>query len=284
MQRYALLLGLAVSLVVTGCGPSVNVQQERDGLLVVDREWSASTRDIDKFISYFASDASVYAPGMPLTTGVDMFRKTFTEMSAAPGFALQWTPSKAEVSAEGNLGHTAGTYEMTMGGVTEKGKYLTVWKKVDSVWKVTDDIFNTSEGQPPIAHVAMTARDITWGDAPPVLPPGAKLAVLSGDPGKAVPFVVRLQMPAGYRIAAHWHPTDENVTVLSGTFAFGMGDKFDAAALKDLPAGGFVALPANMHHFAMAKTAATVQLDGPGPFVINYIDPADDPSKMMMKK
>lgn len=103
--------------------------------------------------------------------------------------------------------------------------------------------------------------------------------VVSGDPGKVGPFAVRLKMPAGYKIAPHWHPTDEHVTVLSGTLALGMGERFDKAAMKDLPAGAYGLLPAEMRHFAMAKTAAIVQVHGTGPFVLTYVNPADDPSK-----
>jgi hypothetical protein len=86
-------------------------------------------------------------------------------------------------------------------------------------------------------------------------------------------------MPAGYTIKPHWHPTDENVTVLSGTFSLGMGEKFDKATMKDLPAGGFALLPAEMRHYAVAKTAAVVQVHGQGPFALTYVNPADDPSK-----
>jgi hypothetical protein len=123
-----------------------------------------------------------------------------------------------------------------------------------------------------------------WGPAPPVFEKGASLAVISGDPSKQGPFVVRLKMPAGYKIAPHWHPTDENVTVISGTFALGMGEKFETTALKSLPAGGIGVMPAEMRHFAMAKTAATVQVHGMGPFVLNYVNPADDPSKRAAMK
>jgi hypothetical protein len=105
------------------------------------------------------------------------------------------------------------------------------------------------------------------------------MAVISGDPSKAEPFVIRGQFPAGYRVAAHWHPTAENMTVLSGTVALGMGDKFDEAGLKDLPAGSYAVLPAEMRHFFMSKTAATIQVHGMGPFAVNYVNPADDPSK-----
>jgi quercetin dioxygenase-like cupin family protein len=129
------------------------------------------------------------------------------------------------------------------------------------------------------AHVFVTPADVKWGEPPPVLAKGVMFTVVSGDPGKAGAFTVRLKMPAGYKIAPHWHPTDEHVTVLSGTFALGMGEKFDAATMKDLPAGSYGLLPAEMRHFAMAKTAAVVQVHGTGPFVLNYVNPADDPSR-----
>jgi hypothetical protein len=90
-------------------------------------------------------------------------------------------------------------------------------------------------------------------------------------------------MPAGFKIAPHWHPADEHVTVLSGTFSVGMGEKFDRTVMKDLPAGGYGLLPAEMRHFAMAKTAAAIQVHGTGPFALTYVNPADDPSKRPVK-
>ena len=132
--------------------------------------------------------------------------------------------------------------------------------------------------QEPKAHIALTPADVKWGPAPPALQKGAELAVVSGNPGAAGPFVIRLKVPAGYKIAPHWHPTDEHVTVISGTFALGMGEKFDAKAMKEMPAGSYGMLPAEMRHYAMAKTAAIVQVHGMGPFVLNYVNPADDPT------
>jgi quercetin dioxygenase-like cupin family protein len=92
------------------------------------------------------------------------------------------------------------------------------------------------------------------------------------------PATVRLKMPAGYKIPPHWHPTDENVTVISGIFAVGMGDTLDKKHSKRLRAGGFGLVPANMHHFAWAKTDVVVQINLMAPFQITYVNPADDPS------
>ena len=133
-------------------------------------------------------------------------------------------------------------------------------------------------------HVLSTPTDLKWGAAPPVFEKGASFTVVSGDPSKDGIYVVRLKMPAGYRINPHWHPTDEHVTVISGTFALGMGEKFDKATMKDLPAGGYALLPAQMRHYAMAKTASTVQVHGMGPFALTYVNSADDPTKRAATK
>lgn len=144
----------------------------------------------------------------------------------------------------------------------------------------------TSMGQEATAPTYVIAKpaDLKWGDPPPVFEKGALFTVIAGNPGEAGPYVVRLKVPAGYRINPHWHPADENVTVISGTLAIGMGETFDKATMTELPAGGFVLLPAEMRHFAMAKTAAIVQVHGMGPFKLTYVNPADDPSTRHVAK
>jgi quercetin dioxygenase-like cupin family protein len=138
--------------------------------------------------------------------------------------------------------------------------------------------------EPSTEHKAMAPNDLQWGEAPPVFKKGAKMAVLYGDPSKAGElFIVRLKMPAGYRIMPHWHPTDENITVISGSFSVGMGDKFDATA-QVLPTGGFASMPAKMHHFASARGETVVEVSAMGPFKITYVNPADDPSKQAAAK
>ena len=124
----------------------------------------------------------------------------------------------------------------------------------------------------------MNTKEMKWGDAPPSLPKGAKITVLSGDPGKPGPFVARLQVPASYKIAPHWHSTDEDLTVISGTFYFGEGDKMDMKASHAMTAGGFHHLPAKTHHYAYSKGPTVVQINAMGPFDIVYVDPKDDPA------
>ena len=126
----------------------------------------------------------------------------------------------------------------------------------------------------------MNPSQVKWGDAPPVFMKGAKMAVLMGDPGKAGPFVARLQVPASYKIMPHWHSIDEDLTVISGSFFLGEGDKMDKKGAHEIKAGGFHHLPAKTHHYAFSKGPAVVQINGMGPFDLVYIDPKDDPSKM----
>jgi quercetin dioxygenase-like cupin family protein len=128
-----------------------------------------------------------------------------------------------------------------------------------------------------------SAAVIKWGPPPPVFPAGAKFAVIDGDPAGKGLVTVRFEMPAGYKIAPHWHPTDEHITVLSGTFAVGMGDTLDMAHSKTLSAGGYAVAPATMHHYAWTKTGAIIQVHMVGPFAITYVNPADDPSQNAKK-
>jgi hypothetical protein len=135
----------------------------------------------------------------------------------------------------------------------------------------------------PASHTLVTPLEVQWVDPPPALPKGATVAILAGDPTKPAPFVIRVKAPAGYRIMPHWHPTNENVTVLSGTLAIGMGEKFDRAALKALPAGSYTLMPAEMRHFATARTPTVFQIHGTGPFTLTYVNPDDDPRKAATK-
>ena len=137
---------------------------------------------------------------------------------------------------------------------------------------------------PTPGQIYMNMSEVKWGDAPPVFPKGAKMAVLAGDPGKPGPFVARLMTPANYKIAPHWHSADEDLTVISGTFYLAEGDKLDTKNAHAMKAGGFHHLPAKTHHFAYSKGPTVVQINSMGPFDITYLDPADDPSKAAAKK
>lgn len=133
----------------------------------------------------------------------------------------------------------------------------------------------TASGQK--SDAAASGQNFKWGPAPAVFPAGAQMAVLEGDPGGNGLFTVRLRLPDGYKIAPHTHPTDENVTVISGTFRVGMGDKFENKGMLTLHAGAFVTAPQKMAHYAVASGETVVQVHAIGPFALTYVNPADMP-------
>ncbi|MEA2693452.1 MAG: hypothetical protein QOJ16_2839 [Acidobacteriota bacterium] len=137
-----------------------------------------------------------------------------------------------------------------------------------------------AQGAGPAAHGPIfTPKDLTWGPAPPILNPGAQIAVLEGDPSQSGPFTIRLKLPDGFKIMPHSHPTTEHVTVISGVMNAAMGDTFDKSKGAVMPVGSYAVLPAKMNHYAWVKGATILQVHGEGPFQINYVNPADDPSQ-----
>jgi ketosteroid isomerase-like protein len=152
MRSIKSLALVGACCLASACASPINVNEELQKLLALDREWSQTTasmsKSLDMFMSYYAADASVYPPGMTIANGTAAIRAALLPMTGLPGFALQWSPTKANMSASGDLGYTAGSYALTMNDangrpVIERGKYVEVWKKQsDGTWKVIEDIFN----------------------------------------------------------------------------------------------------------------------------------------------
>jgi hypothetical protein len=134
------------------------------------------------------------------------------------------------------------------------------------------------------AHILVPADKVQWGPAPPALPSGAEISVLEGNPAAPGAVTLRLRLPANYVIPPHWHSMIERVTVLSGALHVGMGDKLDRKTSQTLEVGGFVSLPAKMHHFAWTASQTVVQISLEGPFDIHYINAADDPQKKQTQR
>ena len=124
-----------------------------------------------------------------------------------------------------------------------------------------------------LAHAALSG----WGPAPAALPPGAQAIVLEGDPSKAELFTVRLKLPNNYTVPPHWHTAWEHITVISGIFHLGMGERVDPSKFSELRAGSFAALPSRMPHYVHVVGETIVQLHGMGPLVVNYVNRTDDP-------
>ena len=127
-------------------------------------------------------------------------------------------------------------------------------------------------------HAMMLPPELKW-TAIPSLPPGAQIAVMEGPLNEAQPLTARIRFPANYRLPAHTHPVIEHVTVLSGTFHMGTGDKLDTSKTKALTAGGFAIMQPGTPHFAWTAEETIVQIHSVGPWGVTYLNPQDDPRK-----
>ena len=129
-------------------------------------------------------------------------------------------------------------------------------------------------------HGILHDDGLNWGPAPAIFPPGARFAVVQGDPGApGAVFTVRLLFPNGYVLPPHTHPQDEYVTVLRGTFLAGMGPDFSQDSLRRAKVGDFLTMPKDAPHFATVLGVTEVQVHGIGPFQLTYVHPEDDPTK-----
>ena len=122
------------------------------------------------------------------------------------------------------------------------------------------------------AHKIVHFGDLKWT---PIIK-GCELAVVDGNPdAEGQPFVIRFHCADGAKTPPHWHPTDENITVLKGAFLVGIGEKFDESKLQTMNTGNFLLMPKEMRHFAMAKGDLILQAHGIGPFKVNWVNPSE---------
>ncbi|MGH7353106.1 MAG: cupin domain-containing protein [Candidatus Rokuibacteriota bacterium] len=129
------------------------------------------------------------------------------------------------------------------------------------------------------APVTALPENVKWVDHPVFT--GVKQAVLHGNPSQAGPFVVRLWFPANYQIPPHFHPVDENVTIVSGSVNLGHGDRFDKSQAKRYVAGEFFRVSAQMRHYGFTSEECVLQVHSVGPTGYTQVNPADKPGKMM---
>jgi len=115
-----------------------------------------------------------------------------------------------------------------------------------------------------------------WADTPR---PGFQIGVLEGDPTKAAPFTLRVKFPPNFQEPPHYHSYTQHVTVISGTYYSGRGDKFDMEKGNALPAGSFMVMPVDTRHYAWTKEETVIQIHGVGPAGTTYVNPADDPRR-----
>jgi uncharacterized protein (TIGR02246 family) len=283
-SRKSLLAPIAFAVVaaVTIAPVASGQQRERDAREIreLSEKWQRdiAAQNIHDIVDLHAPDAVIMMSHAPLIKGTAGVQNAWTEMVKTPGLKVQWTPTRIDVvspTVANEYGTYTESYDTPQGRGTDAGNYITIWHKINGKWRVALDAANTTSPLPaaPMESSEMLMRSasaLAWSDlSVPGVPPGIKLAVLSGDPGKTGPFVARLQFPDGYQIPLHWHPTAENVTLLSGQIDLGMGNSVDMSKLHSYVAGDYAAIPARQPHFGVVHGLTTVQVHGQGPFVIN---------------
>jgi ketosteroid isomerase-like protein/quercetin dioxygenase-like cupin family protein len=238
-------------------------------------------------VALHTPDAVVLMSHEQVAKGSAMIRERWKEGAATPGLVLHWTPIKINVvspTVATEYGTYTESYDTPQGKGTDEGSYIVIWNKINGKWKVALDAPVTSAPMPaatgatvsatpmmdPSTMETHAANALAWSDVSvPGFAPGAKMAVLHGDPSGPGGFVLRLSFPDGYQIPVHWHPTGENATVVQGSLSLGMGNSFDVGLLHAYGVGDFAYLPPQQSHFGQAHGATIVQINGRGPFAIN---------------
>lgn len=279
-MRLALMLGLVA---IGACTPAMmNQASDEQVIRGLENDWMRAivARDVDRIVSLHTPDAVVMFSNSPMASGSAAIRSTYAGMLNIPGVSLTWVPTKIDVvspTVATDLGSYALGYDGPQGRVTEHGNYMTVWHKIDGQWRVAVDgaVSTTPFPAPVAASSPMDAADLqmraasglSWSDfSPPGFDPGAKIAVLHGNPGEKGDYTVRLQFPDGYKFPVHWHPGAEHLTVLTGSFLLGMGSSADWNAVTAYAPGDFLYIPARHPHYGGARGVTVIQLHGEGPF------------------
>lgn len=128
--------------------------------------------------------------------------------------------------------------------------------------------------------IQVAPEAIAWKDGPPTIPPGARSAVLEGDPRGEGIFTMRVTFPPNYLIPLHTHGRDERITVLGGVVYVGIGDEVDRAKETRFGAGSFYVTPTPLRHWVRTgEEGAVLQATGLGPWTVDYVHPEDDPRR-----
>jgi len=138
-------------------------------------------------------------------------------------------------------------------------------------------VFGVVHAEDKSGPTALTPAEMKWQSQGGLAQGGIEQANLVGDPTKPGPYTIRLKFPAGYRLAPHTHPDYREVTILSGTWNTGYGEKFNEAALKSLPAGSFYTEPANIPHFVEVREPVMIQVSGMGPSGRAFVNSTANP-------
>jgi ketosteroid isomerase-like protein/quercetin dioxygenase-like cupin family protein len=285
-MRYARRISALTALAAIGIAvtaPAASSQsKDEEAIRALTYQWQKdiAARNLDGIVALHAPDAIVMMSHNPLATGTAAIRGAWGEGLKTPGLDLHWTPVKIEVASPTvatEYGSYTESFDTPNGKGHDAGNYVTIWHKINGKWRVALDAPVTTMPLPAAGAASMEGADmqmtagtsVTWSDlSVPGFDPGAKIAVLHGNPAGTGDYTIRLQFPAGYRFPVHWHPKGEHLTVVSGTFQLAMGNTADWSALRSYAPGDFLYLPAQHAHFGGAQGVTVVQLHGEGPFEI----------------
>ncbi len=283
-RRHAAKM-LAFVLTCAAVAPA-RAQTDEQRIRALDSTWLVvfGARDMVKLGTFYAAEAVGMYPNASIARGAPAIIHSYAELGVMPGMKMTATPRSVIVSKGGDLATSTGTYRMTFnspgGPVADSGSYVEVLQKVNGQWKIVNEIVSSHAPLPTmvvfdtVGTMGMAgAAGISWSPLEVKgFPPGAKIAVIHGDPATG-DYTIRLQFPDGYQFPVHWHPKAEHVTVLSGAFILGMGGTANASAQKTYQPGDFLYLPGRHPHFGGAKGVTIIQLHGMGPFAINLGTP-----------
>ncbi|HEU4830468.1 MAG TPA: DUF4440 domain-containing protein [Gemmatimonadales bacterium] len=286
----ALASAIACSSATTTAGtPATSRAGDEAAIRALDDSIVAAmqARDAAAVSAYYAPDAQLLPPNRRSAMGPQAIRAAWAGDFSLPNIDLTFEPRRIDVAASGDLASDIGTYRVSLDGpagpVSDTGKYVVVWRKVNGEWKIAADMWNSDLPLPepaPAAPVVATvgdptemeivgSADLKW--APFEMPgfkPGIQMVVIHGDPSSSGDYTLRLRFPDGYNFPSHWHPNGEHLTVIRGTFKLGMGAREGAEPLKFYKAGDFLYIPGRMPHYGGAAGITEIQLHGMGPFKV----------------
>jgi len=273
-------LSCAIAFVISARTLAGQSSDERS-IRALSQEWQQyiAEKNVDRIVALHTADAVVMASNLPVAKGGGSIRAMYNDLVNTPGLKLRWVPTKIDIASPRvatEYGTYNQSYETPRGRTSESGNYVTIWHKVNGHWRVAVDAPISTVPMPaawPAETTQMISRSneqLTWTDfSPPGFPAGGKITVLLGDPFSPGQFVLRLQLPDGYQIPLHWHPTGEYVTVISGEAQFGTGNAVDMSSTQRFHAGDFAFIPARQAHYGRATGTTVLQISGQGPFQLN---------------
>ncbi len=280
MHNRSLLYLAIVPLVAFAHSATGQTRDER-AIRLLSEQWQKyiADKNVDRIVALHTADAVVMPANNPSVKGSEAIRAMYTEFVKTPGLKLHWIPTRIDVASPRvatEYGTYTESYQTPRGRVGESGNYVSIWHKVGGDWRVAVNAPITTLPMPasmPAEVAQMVARStesLTWSDfSAPGFPAGGKIAVLHGDPFSPGSFVLRLQLPDGYQLPLHWHPTGEYLTVISGSAQLGMGNTADLSTAQQFNAGDFAFIPARQPHFGRTTGPTVLQIGGQGPLQLN---------------